>query len=99
MKTEYQNHIINRIRRLREERGYTQGKTAGIIGVSNGQMGNIESPRTTHKYTLSQIQRICKEFGYPIDQLFIEDADLYRQTDFINILIDKIIKYEQRTNY
>lgn len=99
MKTEYQNHIINRIRQLREERGYTQGKTASLIGISNGQIGNIESPRTPHKYTLSHIRCICKEFGYPIDHLFIEDADLYRQTDFINILIDKIIKYEQRTNY
>ena len=51
MKTEYQNYIIYRIRQLREERGYTQGKVASVIGISNGQMGNIESPKTCLLYT------------------------------------------------
>ncbi len=95
MKTEYQNHIINRIRQLREERGYTQENVASIIGISNGQMGNIESPKTSHKYTLAHIYIICKEFHYPIDQLFIEDAELSTNRDIIDLLIGNIVKYEQ----
>ena len=95
MKSDYQNHIIHRIRMLREERGYTQRKIANIIGVSNGQMGNIESPKTAHKYTISQIQQICKEFNIPIEQLFLEDEDFAKDIDIISLLIDKIVKYVQ----
>lgn len=95
MKSNYQNYIIHRIRLLREERGYTQGKIANIIGISNGQMGNIESPKTTHKYTIAQIQRICKEFKIPIEQIFLEDDDFTKDIDIISLLIDKIVKYVQ----
>lgn len=96
MKSDYQNYIIHRIRKLREERGYTQGKIANIIGISNGQMGNIESFRTSHKYTLSHILRICREFHFPIEQIFLEDEDFAKDTDLITILIEKIVKYEQQ---
>lgn len=95
MKSDYQNYIIHRIRMLREERGYTQGKIANVIGISNGQMGNIESPKTSHKYTIAQIQQICKEFNVPIEQLFLEDEDFAKGVDIINLLIDKIVKYVQ----
>lgn len=95
MKSEYQNYIIHRIRQLREEHGYTQGKIATVIGISNGQMGNIESPRTPHKYTLAHIQQICKEFNFPIEQIFLEDEDFSTNKDTISLLIDKIVAYEQ----
>lgn len=95
MKSEYQNHIIYRIRQLREEHGYTQGKIASVIGISNGQMGNIESPKTSHKYTLAHIQQICKEFKHPIEQIFLEDEDFSTNNDIISLLIEKIVKYEQ----
>lgn len=95
MKSDYQNYIIHRIRTLREERGYTQGKIANVIGISNGQMGNIESPKTAHKYTIAQIQQICKEFNVPIEQLFLEDEDFAKGVDIISLLIDKIVKYVQ----
>ncbi len=95
MKSEYQNYIIHRIRQLREEHGYTQSKVAGVIGISNGQMGNIESFKTPHKYTLAHIQQICKEFRYPIEQLFLEDEDFAKDNDIISLLIEKIVRYEQ----
>lgn len=95
MKSEYQNYIIHRIRLLREERGYTQGKIANVIGVSYGQMGNIESPKTAHKYTIAQIQQLCKEFNIPIEHIFLEDEDFAKDIDIISMLIDKIVKYEQ----
>ena len=94
MKNEYQNDIIGRIRKLREERGYTQSKIADIIGISNGQMGNIESPKTPHKYTLAHIHNICKEFNIPIEQIFLDDNDYAKNIDLINLLIEKIIEYE-----
>lgn len=93
MKSAYQNLIIYRIRQLREEKGYSQDALARIIGISNGHMGNIESFRTSHKYTLAQIQLISKEFNIPIEQIFLEDEDYMRSIDIISLLIDKIVQY------
>lgn len=96
MKSDYQNHIIHRIRQLREERGYTQGKIASVVGISNGQIGNIESPKAPHKYTVAQIQQICKEFKIPIEHIFLEDDDFAKDVNIISLLIDKIVQYVQQ---
>jgi transcriptional regulator with XRE-family HTH domain len=96
MKNEYQNLIILKIRKLRTEKKVSQKEMAELLGISNGQMGNIESPRATNKYTLQQIYTICKEFHYPIGQLFIEDDEFCQDIDIINLLISKIIKYGER---
>ncbi len=95
MKNEYQNYIVNKIRKLRIEKGYSQGKLASVIGISNGQIGNIESPKTPYKYTLSHIQQICSEFKYPIEQIFLEEDDDSKENSIINLLISKIVKYEE----
>ncbi|MGO5493954.1 helix-turn-helix transcriptional regulator [Parabacteroides merdae] len=100
MKSEYQNYIINKIRRLREERQYSQENIATLLGLCNGHIGNIESPKTSHKYTLSHIFKICNEFNYPIEQIFLEDEDYKTNIDIVSNIIKKIIRYEeQRTDY
>ncbi len=100
MKSEYQNYIINKIRRLREERQYSQENIAILLGLSNGHIGNIESPKKTHKYTLNQIFKICKEFNYPIEQIFLEEEDYRANIDIISNIIKKIILYaEQEKDY
>ena len=96
MKTEYQNSIILRIRKLREERCYSQKDVATLLGISNGQMGNIESCRAPNKYTLHQIYIICKKFNIPIEQIFIEDDEFSKGKDIIDLLISKIIKYGEK---
>lgn len=95
MKSNYQNHIILKIRKLRESKGYSQKKLATFLGISEGQMGNIESIIPPHKYTLSQIHRICKLFEVPIQQIFIEEFN-DDMRDVIELLISNIIKYEER---
>lgn len=100
MKSEYQNNVINKIRRLREEHQYSQENIASLLGLSNGHVGNIESSKTSHKYTLSHILKICNEFNYPIEQIFLNDEDYTKDIDIVSILIQKIIKYEeQRKDY
>ena len=94
MKNEYQNDIIGRMRKLRGEYGYSQSKIAYLLGISNGQMGNIESPKAPHKYTLAQIQKICRELNFPIEQVFLDDGDYAKNMDLISILIEKIVEYE-----
>jgi len=96
MKTEYQNEIIDKVRKLRREKGYSQVEIAALLGISDGQMGNIESPRTSYKYTLEHLYRLCREFHYPIDNLFLEDEDYEKADDIVNLLIGKIVRYERR---
>lgn len=95
MKSEYQNSIILKLRKFREEFGYSQKDIAAILGISPGQLGNIESPKAANKYTLSQIFILCNTFNTPIEQIFIED-DEFGSKDIINLLISKIVKYGER---
>lgn len=92
MKNNYQYFIILKLRKLREEHGYSQMDIATILGISPGQMGNIESAKAPNKYTLHQIYTLCHKFGVPIEQIFIEDNE-YGSTNFTDLLISKIIKY------
>lgn len=99
IKSNYQNVIITKLRRLREEHGYSQNDIAILLGISNGHIGNIESYKTSHKYTLAQIYMICKEFNYPIEHIFLEDDDYNLNIDITSLIISKIIKYEQQGKY
>lgn len=96
MKTEYQNSIILRLKRIRMEFGYSQKDVAMLLGISPGQMGNIESPKAANKYTLNQIAILCNNFNIPIEQVFIEDANYDNSKDIINLLISRIIKYGEK---
>lgn len=94
-KSEYQLEIIFKIKKEREDRGLGQKNIANILGISEGHIGNIESLKFPQKYTLKQLDMLCKYFKMPTEQLFISD-DSYMQKD-INIttlLVDKIIEYE-----
>ncbi len=94
-KTEYQLAIIFRIKQEREARGLGQKNIANLLGISEGHVGNIESPKFPHKYTLKQLNILCEYFKIPTEQLFIPD-DVYIQKD-INIatlLVEKIVEYE-----
>lgn len=91
-KSIYQQHIISKIRKLRQENGYSQQKIGTLLGVSNGQVGNIESLTRPHKYTLKQIKTLCHHFNIRIEQLFLDDED-YQNADIIELLINKIIEY------
>lgn len=96
MKTEYQNFIIMKLRKLREEFHYSQKDIAMILGISPGQLGNIESSKAANKYTLSQIYTLCGIYKTPIEQIFIDDEEFYLGKDIINLLISKIIKYGEK---
>ncbi len=94
-KSAYQLEIIFKIKQEREARGLGQKHVANILGISEGHVGNIESPKFPQKYTLKQLDILCKYFKMPTEQLFISD-NLYVQ-DNINIttlLVEKIVEYE-----
>ena len=94
MKTKYQYEVILRIRKIRERLGISQSKLANILGISDGQVGNIETPTKPHKYTLAQIEILCKEFNVPITSIFWCDKE---NKDNISIkqLVHKIVLYQE----
>lgn len=90
-KTDFQIDIINRIRQLRTENDISQIKLANIIDVSTGQIGNIESPKFQHKYTLKQLYQISKFFNVSIDYILTGTNHLLNTEDIIKALI----KYDE----
>jgi len=67
---------------------------SNILGISDGQVGNIESPRYQHKYTLKQIYTFCSYIDYPFEKIFLTDDEILSKRH-INILIEKIIQYDE----
>lgn len=95
MKSDYQNAIVNKIRQLRQDKGLSQFQIATMLGISTGQLGNIETPSRPHKYTLAQLSIICEEFGIQIVDLFLDDRQGLVLDDVIKRLINSIIEYEK----
>lgn len=64
---------------------------AGIIEVSNGQLGNIESPKFSHKYTLRHLYIISNYFKVSIEFLLTGNTDKLESEELIKYLI----KYDE----
>jgi len=94
MKTNFQNEIINKLKTAREANGLSQANIANKLGISYGQMGNIESPKQNHKYTLAQIYVLCKYLERPIEDIFLTQEE--KQGDIIDKLVSNIIAYEKQ---
>lgn len=95
MKSDYQNEIINRIRQSRLSKNVSQANLAAAIGVSTGQIGNIETPTRTHKYTLAQLSIVCDELGISLEVLFLGNTTDLPKDEVIKRLINCIIEYEK----
>lgn len=92
---EYQDKIIQTIKRIRVERDISQAKLSEMLGISRGQVGNIENPNYPHKYTLKQIVNVCEKLDVPIEQIFIPDQKVKPEcSEVIKGLVDCIIRYE-----
>ena len=92
---DFQDQVIQSIKKLRMERGISQAKLSEILGISRGQIGNIENPKYSHKYTLKQIDTICKHLDYPIEKIFLPNAKIAVEcSEAVNAVISSIIKYE-----
>lgn len=86
-KTAYQNEVVNRIRQLRIDSEVSQIGLANIIEVSNGQIGNIESPKFPHKYTLKQLYSIAQYFKVTLDFLLTGSCEKLDTEHIIKALI------------
>lgn len=94
MKTDFQNKIIYKLKSAREANGLSQANVADKLGISYGQMGNIESPKQNHKYTLAQIYALCKLLNISIEDIFLTSEE--RRGNIIDTLVSNIISYEKQ---
>lgn len=92
MKTQYQYEVISRLKKLREDKNYTQALLAKLLDISSGQLGNIESIKQEHKFTLAQILKICDELGVSIESIFLPEREKVETRD----VIEAIIKYQEK---
>lgn len=61
----------NRLRELRDERGWSQGALADRLGVSRQTVNALETGR--HDPSLPLAFRIARLFGQPIESIFWEE--------------------------
>lgn len=96
MKTDYQQQVINRIKLIRESKGFSQLAFSKLLDISPGQMGNIDSCKQPHKYTLKQILRICDFLEITIEEVFFADNEKCEMFSTRNV-INAIIKYQDNS--
>lgn len=93
MKTEIQLDIIQRIKTHRQEKNISQCYIAKLLELCPGQIGNIESIKRPHKYTLKQIVAICNEFEIAIENIFFPKINKNQVNK--EMLVEVIIKYQE----
>lgn len=95
-KTDFQIQIIDKIKELRVSQNMSQAQISEILGLNSaGLIGNIESPRYPHKYTLKQLYVLSTNFEFSFVDLFLQDQiNKEINEDLIELLILKIIEYD-----
>ena len=92
MKTHFQYEVISRLKKAREDKNFTQASIAKQLGISPGQLGNIESYKQCHKFTLAQIMKICELLEIDIVEIFLPDrGDNAKPRE----VIEEIVKYQE----
>lgn len=93
MKTIYQTAVIDKLRKIREDNNHSQAFVARTLGISPGQLGNIESYKRGHKYTLKQIYVLSNLFNIPIEVIFSSPGHELKEGETKKI-IEQIIRYQ-----
>lgn len=62
--------ILNRIKQLRDERGWSNYRLAKEAGISEGALNNLF--RLNNQPTIPTLEALCKGFGISLSQFFAE---------------------------
>lgn len=62
MGTPIDQYVIDKVRKMRDERNMSQREFADAINLSHGYVGDIEAGRKSAKYSLFHISEIAKVF-------------------------------------
>lgn len=67
-------NVIDKIRKLQWERGWTDYKLAQAADISQSSLATLYSRQTPQK--LEMLQRICEAFGITLSQFFLDDEQI-----------------------
>lgn len=60
--TEIENFVINAVKEMRLQKGISQAGLAHLMEVSEGFIGNVESPNYRAKYNINHLNELAKIF-------------------------------------
>lgn len=72
--SDIEQHVINFVKNLREEKKLSQDDIASILGLTKAFIGNIESPKSRAKYNLNHINILAEYFRMSPRDFLPEDA-------------------------
>ena len=72
-KEEREMDILNRIKHLKDERGWSNYKLAKEANISEGSLNNLF--RLNNQPTISTLEAICTGFGISLSQFFADDNE------------------------
>ncbi|MEI7510014.1 MAG: helix-turn-helix transcriptional regulator [Flavobacterium sp.] len=62
--------MIDRIKEIRTNKGYSQDDIASFLQTTRGFIGQIESPNNSSKYNLNHLNLLAVEFNCSIKDFF-----------------------------
>jgi transcriptional regulator with XRE-family HTH domain len=62
-KTKFEIAVVNKVREMRFQKGFSQEYIAGLLGLTTSFIGQIESPNIPSKYNLNHLNKLAFEFG------------------------------------
>jgi len=60
-KSKFDLEVIDLVKQMREEKGFTQDDLAFFLDTSPGYIGQVESPSSRSKYNLNHLNRLALE--------------------------------------
>jgi len=62
-KTKIEQYVIDKIKEVRMEKGFSQDDIAAFLDTTRGFIGQVESPNHISKYNLNHINKLAVELG------------------------------------
>ena len=72
-KTDIEQYVINRIKEIRIEKGFSQEDIASALDFTRGFIGQIESPNNPAKYNLNHLNILAKELNCSPKDFLLEN--------------------------
>jgi putative transcriptional regulator len=73
-KSRFELAVIQRVKEVREQKKLGQRDIAAILGVSEGFIGQIESPNSPSKYNLNHLNLLAKELHISPREFLPQDS-------------------------
>ncbi len=72
-KTNIEQYVINKIKEIRIDKGFSQEDIASALDTSRGFIGQIESPNHATKYNLNHLNILARELKCSPKDFFPEN--------------------------